>query len=325
MKAMPECSLFKHGMTISTNGGTRPCCAFAMTDVPTVRYDEDWTTRHNAWHEQSLTEWLPNCRACKTDEEAGQRSLRQIYNAEFEYAQGIALWDLKINNTCNLACRMCHATSSSVWEQIYKDNSDLDSYYGGAPKHRWWRDSVDMLHEMVDVKKLKFTGGEPFLVPQVRKIVQGLIDMDVASGVVLQLTTNGTQQLDSWYPLFAQFKHVELIVSIDAIGARYEYIRAGADWQQVSSNVEHINRTKPSNVRFEVQCLPMALNKGYTHEVEKWAKEVGTEWHLATPLFDPDFLSEQALTDPVLRKRMIEQLEIQDRVHGTDWREFINE
>ena len=42
-------------------------------------------------------------------------------------------------------------------------------------------------------KKVKFTGGEPFLIPQVRRIVEGLIDRDVAGAVTLQLTTNGKQ------------------------------------------------------------------------------------------------------------------------------------
>ena len=69
----------------------------------------------------------------------------------------------------------------------------------------------------------------------------------------------------------------------------------------------------------------MALNHGYTQEVEQWAKQLGAFYHTATPLFDPDFLSIKALTDPELRKRMVEQLNIQDRIHGTDWREFINE
>lgn len=325
MKAMPECSLFKHGITISPNGGTRPCCAFAMTGVPNIKFNEDWQTRHTAWHEQSIDSWVPNCRACKTDEESGQKSLRQIYNKELQYAEGIALWDLKINNTCNLSCRMCHATSSSVWETIYKENPDLDRYYGDPPPKRWWKESIDLLDKMVDAKKVKFTGGEPFLIPQVRRIVEGLIDRDIAGAVTLQLTTNGTQNIDSWYPLFAEFKKVELIVSVDAVGPRFEYIRVGADWNQVSSNVEHIQRTKPDNVYFEVQCLPMALNHGYTQEVEQWAKQLGAFYHTATPLFDPDFLSIKALTDPELKKRMVEQLNIQDRIHGTDWREFINE
>ena len=323
---MPKCLLFKHGITISPNGGTRPCCAFAMDNVPHIRYNEDWQTRHNEWYEQSLNEWLPNCRQCHDQERSGQHSMRTRYNKEFEYAEGIKLWDLKINNTCNLACRMCHATSSSIWEQIIKNNSDsFDEYYGGPPKRKWWRDSVDFLNEMIDSRLIKFTGGEPFLIPQVKQIVEGLIDMDVASGMILQITTNGTVDISTWYKLFEQFESVELIASIDAVGPRYEYIRVGASWDRVSSNVESIQKNKPKNCYLQIQCLPMALNEGYTHLVEQWARDTGADYELVTPLYDPEFLRPEALTNPELKLKMIEQLEIQDRIHGTNWRDFIDE
>lgn len=325
---MARCLMFKHAMTIGPTGGTRPCCAFDTRDVETVTLDQDWQTRHEAWYQQSLEGWvMPGCRQCHDQENLyNQRSMRQRYNREFQNAQGIKHWDLKINNTCNLACRMCDATSSSTWQRIVADNpeSGLAEHYKFSPKNKWWRDSVGLVDQMYDASYVKFTGGEPFLIPQVRKIVQSLIDRDIAPAVTLQFTTNGTQDMSSWMAMFAKFQRVELIVSVDAVGDRYEYIRQGASWEQVNTNIAKLVDKKLDNMDIAIHCLPQALNTGYTHLVEEWADSMGVECEVVSALYEPDFMTPQAATDPVLRRKLIEQLEVMDRLHGTDWRDFLD-
>jgi len=326
---MSKCLLFKHGMTIGPTGGTRPCCAFNTNGIKTIRFDEDWKTRHDEWYDESSSDWvMPGCRQCHDQETIyNHNSMRQRYNREFKDAEGIKLWDLKINNTCNLACRMCDPTSSSQWERIAKENNPdgLDEYYKQVPPSKWWRDSISLLDEMYDASYVKFTGGEPFLIPQVKQIVEGLVEKDIAPAVTLQFTTNGTQDITNWYPLFKKFKGVELIVSIDATEERYEYIRAGANWKQVSNNVTNIKKYCPSNMHIDIHCLPQALNVGYTHLVEEWASSLGLRCEVVSALYEPEFMRPEALSDPILKNKLIKQLEILDKVHGTNWRNFIDE
>lgn len=327
MLAMPECKIFDHGVCIGPSGAVRPCCAFMTAGIPNMSWSEDWKPRHEAWRDESKTKWLDQCIECKQDEEINGHSLRMYYNEELEYAEGIKYWDLKINNTCNLACRMCDPTSSSTWQQIVSDNRDkgLNRHYIKPVMSKWHKEAKDFLPRMVDATHVKFTGGEPFLIPQVKQIIEGLIDMDVAAAVNLQLITNGTHDISKWKPLFQEFKRVNISISLDAIGKRYEYIRPGSSWQQVSANVLEWNRQKGKNDNIWITALPMILNKDHLWEIEEWCTQNGLDFGAASPCINPAFLRTTAWDTPELRSEFITQMEILDKIHNTNWRDFINE
>jgi len=327
MLAMPECKIFDHGVCVGPTGAVRPCCAFMTAGIPNMRWEENWRPRHDAWREESKTKWLDQCIECKQDEEINGDSLRMYYNEELKYAEGIKYWDLKINNTCNLACRMCDPTSSSIWQQIATADTDkqLASHYHNKVTGKWHKEAKDFLYRMVDATHVKFTGGEPFLIPQVKKIIEGLIDMDVAGAVNLQLITNGTHNISQWNHLFAKFKRVNISISLDAIGKRYEYIRPGASWEQVSTNVLEWNASKGKNSNIWITALPMILNKDHLWEVEEWCSTNKLDFGAASPCINPAFLRTTAWEDPKLRVKFIQQMEILDKLHNTNWRDFINE
>ena len=113
---------------------------------------------------------LMHAHGCKTVEERDGHSYRTTYNKkleDFDAQQGILFWDLKINNTCNLACRICSAFASSTWEQIVKDpaNSGLGAHYGKIRGNRWHKEVKDLTHELDGAMEIKFTGGEPTMIP----------------------------------------------------------------------------------------------------------------------------------------------------------------
>ena len=192
---MPECAIFKHGVVIDTTSTIRPCCAWlSKPDEELLYFDDDWQTRHAEWGKQSETEWLDGCAECKLSEEQTGKSLRTMYNKEFENEVGIKHWDLKINNTCNFSCRMCHPGSSSKWANLIRDNKEYNWYGYEAryeePKTRWTKKALEFTPLMLDAKIIKFTGGEPLMIPQVKKIIQRLIDEDVSSNIELNLFNN---------------------------------------------------------------------------------------------------------------------------------------
>lgn len=321
---MPKCLAFDHAITIGPGGNVRPCCVWQdQPGEPSMRYWDDWESRHTAWGKLMEQDWLPQCRACKNYEDQGQGSYRTSLNRLLAGTQGIAYWDLKINNTCNLACRMCDSWSSSKWEQ-YADTPGIFKMYKIPQDNRWHRESLNILAEMVDAKVVKFTGGEPMLIPQVRRIVQTLVDEDIAPAIELTLVTNGMQDFTSWLPLFEKFKHVQITVSVDAIGKRYEYIRPHASWDQVQSNVLYLSNNRTNNMTIVIACLRMVLNQNHMHEVEDWAKLNDFDFR-PDQILDPEWLKPDVMSDPELRSEFITQMEIMDSLHGTNWRDFVNE
>ena len=218
---MPECLMFEHGLTLGPSGAVRPCCAFEVSGE-NLFINDDWKKRHLEWAQQSKTKWLSGCEECRLAEKQNGHSLRTFANQALKNKYGIVYWDLKINNTCNLACRMCDSWNSSTWERIVKQNPDIDKVYHGQKKDSWHKDIDQLLPLLLDAKIVKFTGGEPFLIPQVKKVIDYLIDTETNQIIELSFTTNGTQDITDWIPKLKEFKSVNIIFSIDAIGFRFE-------------------------------------------------------------------------------------------------------
>ena len=321
---MPSCSIFKNGITISPTGAVRPCCAFEVKrDTKNLYWDEDWQTRHAEWSKRSETEWLDECAECKLSEELTGKSLRTMYNERLDNEVGIKHWDFKINNTCNFACRMCNQTSSSTWANIVRDNeAEWEPYYDVKHTTRWASEAIGFTDQMIDASYVKFTGGEPFMIQQVKKIILRLIDEDVAQAITLELITNGSHDLRVWSHLFEKFKRVNINISIEAVGDRYEYIRPGSSWLTTSENAVIFNKQKPENTYLTVTILPMVFNRNNLDEVVDWCKDNKIVHHVSTPVITPGFMSPDAMKDGLLRKRLIEQSKILDKIHGTNYQDF---
>lgn len=312
---MPKCAAFNKSLTIGPRGTARPCCAFE--DTVDLYITDDWRAAHKRLGERSESEWLSNCVECKQAEDNGQRSLRQMFNNfNWHLESGVEYFDFKINNTCNLACRMCDGTSSSTWTSIIKNNPDKNwttHLKNSARTVTGWHNDVDkVLIELYTAQVVKFTGGEPFLVPQVKDMLEFMIEQDIAYICDLQFITNGTVDISKYYNLLKEFNCVTILVSVDAIGERFEFIRQGASWNQVSENI--LNIREHANVI--VTCLPNVFNKNHIHEVEEWCKENNLTFNQATDLINPEYLRPDA-TD------YTEQMTILDEIHGTDHKKFL--
>ena len=322
---MPKCSIFKNGVTIGPTGAVRPCCAFEVKKgTQNLYWDDDWPTKHAEWGKRSETEWLEECAECELSEKLTRRSLRTRYNEVLVDEVGIKQWDLKINNTCNFACRMCDRTSSSTWANIVRDNkAEWDPYYAAPKEGAWVKKSLEFSHLMLDATIVKFTGGEPLMIPQVKKIIQRLIDEDVAPGITLELITNGSHDLRVWSHLFEKFERVNINISIEAIGSRYEYIRPGSSWLTTSENTVIFNKQKPANTHLTVTVLPMVFNHNNMDDVVSWAKENNIDVSISTPVIRPAFMSPDAMNNKKLREQLIGQSKIMDKIHGTNYLDFI--
>lgn len=328
---MPKCHYTKHAMTVRSNGTVEPCCAWRNVDTPAIMYTDEilWKAKFNNITRELKTGWPAGCIECKVGEELGKTShrSRSLKDKTFTKAKGIVYWDFKLNTTCNLACKMCGAHSSSTWKrEVIKHRNLRRTYHAdGLNNIKSFKEDDGLKIEefypyLVDARWVKFTGGEPFLIPEVKKCVEYLIEAGISKNIKLHFITNGTQDITKWMPLLEKFKSVWLTVSVDAMGDLYEYIRWGASWEQTSNNLKQINKLKPSNTKMIVTPLPMSLNYGRIKELTDWCDDHGMEYNIPIECIEPAIMSPKAVHDAELKEKLIEHLSKLDYIYGTDYK-----
>jgi glutamate-1-semialdehyde 2,1-aminomutase len=108
----------------------------------------------------------------------------------------------------------------------------------------WYMDDAkvfdDALKSVDTLERLYITGGEPLINDRVADILGYLVDTGAASHIHLELSTNCTSVDARYIERIKKFKQVELLLSLDAVGDTYEYIRYPARWSVVEANVRKL-------------------------------------------------------------------------------------
>lgn len=253
---------------LNTEGDVFPCC---------VSWDPARSSRVGWLKDNTLEELFNNnfmkqlrldmlngverndvCKNCLSREKGGFVSARQGYNNDFKdeidvlvaktqpdgYVEPvIKSWDIRFSNLCNLKCRSCGPLFSTSWAH----EQGLDQSKLFAIKD----DSIDPLENQYEnVEKIYFAGGEPFIMPEHFRTLQELIDRGRSKDIQIvynsnltKLNYNNHDLLEYW----SQFKKVVIGASIDAIGARAEYIRHGVPWKTIEKNLQIL-------IEFKEQC-----------------------------------------------------------------------
>jgi sulfatase maturation enzyme AslB (radical SAM superfamily) len=197
-------------------------------------------TLTEAWDSRTRHEiGVDSCNACFDLERTGTKSQRQRYNLNLASVQPMGeqprVLIVKPGNTCNLACRMCNAETSSGW---YKDSFSLaqqDGYAGtiaeytrefdhirdGFSKHNteFWETFTQWMDNIV---QLDIYGGEPMLMPALFDSLSRVKNKDAH----ITLHTNGTIFNEDYLLTLREFRKVNLHISVDSDCAKeLEYIR----------------------------------------------------------------------------------------------------
>tara|TARA_B110000503_G_scaffold137856_1_gene222855 strand:- start:2234 stop:3418 length:1185 start_codon:yes stop_codon:yes gene_type:complete len=256
---------------INTNGRNRLCCNAVTSESKFLDGFKDYwigdelTTVRN---EMIAGKKPAACVSCWKKESIGVKSLRQQFIDNYKTRNewdtfckeiySIKTYpielDLKLGNYCNLSCRMCSSFSSSTYanefKKIYNDTGidyGINSYEKDFVQSKWYNDPVfvNTIKEIIDngLRQLKFTGGEPLMVPAVKTLLTYCIDQNKSKDIDLVLITNGTLLTTEWIETLNQFKHVSFILSIDGVEDTFEYIRHPAKWSQMNDVFKLINDT----------------------------------------------------------------------------------
>jgi hypothetical protein len=169
-----------------------------------------------------------------------------------------------LSNRCNLGCVMCTPALSSR----------LRSEAGMAPMPSPYDEQffADLEPFLADLKVAKFLGGEPFLIPDHRRVWE-MIDRLGASPKI-EVTTNGTV----WTPLVDWVTDrfaVDISVSVDAVTAEtYESIRRGGDFGEMRSNLDRFaDRCRSRGTNLHLSFCLMTHNWWELAPFLVWAEE----------------------------------------------------
>lgn len=291
---MPFCFAPWSNLDISPQGTIGPCCKFQHGHYPDLPININQQGLKDYGHSRTLEDvkndflenrWPVGCERCRIEEENGVQSKRQLDYARWQdhYQRynidhgGLLTASIAFGNTCNLTCITCSPHSSSRWRQEHLQLNKQDI----TPNHFYKHGFVDeLLSISQNIIHLDIPGGEPFLsgVPQQQNLLEQLIDQGHADRIALHYTTNATVWPDQrWWDIWSHFQEIDMQLSLDGIGKRFEYIRYPADWNTVADHVQkYLQEEKQrSNLRLSVSHTVSAYNIYYLTEFLDWCETQG--------------------------------------------------
>ena len=300
------------GIYIAPTGEYSSCCD--MTPVGDYTGIRDFYTSKemNQLRQQLLEGDEPSaCERCWRKERAGLPSSRTNINksklnvptaAHLQAASAapkITMWEIRDNNLCNMACRMCGTFCSSMWNQEVLSNPDITFRHAIGdstvlripdPKHK---DLLKTFSDNIDtVKMLYWAGGEPLINHTHWQILNQLVEAG-RTDVQLRYNTNmlkldyrGQNAIDMWRKFTG---HVGVTVSMDCTGDRAEYARHGTRWTTLADNINHLleyfrggTHVSITSSIYTIDALPDTL---------KWLHSQGVERIIySNVLYTPEYL-----------------------------------
>lgn len=267
------------GLATREDGAVKACCrSHPVGNIKNETLEEVWNNdTMKRIRMQVLNDERPaECAPCFNLEDQGVESLRQRHiagiipearvnlypnalnslNDDYSMPFEIPTMEIKLNNLCNLKCRMCNPLDSTSWKdwdqvtEFYEKegnflisliNEVVDTpgkYIGPFDNSiNWWNSFEKLLPHF---KRVEFAGGEPLMDPYHYKILDKLAEY--GDNIEIKYATNGTtlgikggRTIHDYWP---KFKSVAVNVSIDGIGKSYEYIRGNADWDTLIENIK---------------------------------------------------------------------------------------
>jgi radical SAM protein with 4Fe4S-binding SPASM domain len=275
------------------------------------------------------------CISCWDLERSGAKSLRQnaaemypdvdsnniINNIEEDGSypiKNLQSIEIRFDNICNLMCRHCSPTYSSIWEQKAKRDPILMGQMKKVGTYRELEKHVSLTQEIIDevvslspnLTELMITGGEPLFHDKHYDFLERILPE--ANHITLQYNSNfstldykGKSILDLW----KHFKRVSIRVSLDAYPEIYEYVRVRGNLSIAEDNIK--KALQLSNIQLSATMTANLLNITRATEIAKYYYSMGVDYHTSIVQF-PRPLNPKLLP-PALKEKVT-----------NDWDELIN-
>ena len=251
-------------LSVHPKGIVKTCCMSTKNLVT----DSGETTVNNAsilefWNSKDRQQMINDlnngikineCKACWQEEDAGKESKRIRDNKT--HSNSITgtdmlpiVMDLSMGNLCNLKCRICSSTHSTPWmiEEAARQFPTDKQKYLQHPRWKIAKDSFDYENNFLwdditallpNVTKFDFAGGEPFYIEKHWSIVSKCVEEGWSKKQHIHYNTNGTIYPEKYIDLLNEFKIVDIQISSDGVGKKFEYCRHPAVWEEVEENID---------------------------------------------------------------------------------------
>jgi MoaA/NifB/PqqE/SkfB family radical SAM enzyme len=312
------CTLAWTGLSISPVGAMSPCCLFEKSiresDENIYRiYKDSVEEAYNSPFMRSIREKMlkgeevEGCKQCYINEAHGGISLRKRANNEhWEQTDDYSLdgphtpssLDLKLNNKCNLKCRMCQPRDSHLihteFKKIIKEDRSFNNYQNTRmddPELQIdldditdWEDEKEFVKKytklLPNIKKIAIVGGEPLLIDAVYKVLDLAVALGYARNIFIVITTNlvsiRSEKIKKYYPHFAK---ILFNISMDATGKELEYIRYPSKEDKILANLRELYNAPEvnKNIFFMFALTSQAYNALYLVNIFKMIEELEAE------------------------------------------------
>lgn len=295
-------------LDMEPGGRAAPCCR-----INTRFGNLNHATVNEIFHSQELValrqkiltgQRATECSACWQTESLGSTSLRQHalnkYGRQL-FESGVLdtprLLDITLtpHSTCDFKCRICSAAQStaisaeimttgsaaekSKVKQILRQNLPLS----------WTRLTQLFAQEVfADITNLHILGGEPFLWSRLPDFLAMVAEHTHNRPVALTINTNGNHCPDIVTKLPMWFKSVEILISLDDLGERFELQRGGR-WADVETVIKQFAAQRSQSFMVKFACSVSLLNVLYLDQLVDFANglDIDLVWNYVQ---DPEFL-----------------------------------
>lgn len=271
------------------DGRAYPCCLGEMWQpIGSLREN----TIEEVWNDEPMRNMRKNmlagkeckeCTKCYELEKTGFFSMRNSFSKDFGHLIelvddtnddgsldefNLRYFDVRFSNLCNLRCRTCGPIFSSNWYndhiKLYGRKPDVlgremaSVEYAGRHKYDIWE---QMQQHIPYLEQIYFAGGEPLIMEEHYMILKELVARKMFH-VRLIYNTNFSvfrYKDQDVFELWKLFDSVSVGASLDASGARGEYLRKGLVWSEVEENRRRMMKICP-NVDFYVSSTVSLYN-----------------------------------------------------------------
>jgi uncharacterized Fe-S cluster-containing radical SAM superfamily protein len=201
------------------------------------------------------------CNYCYIKEDAGLESARKNHNQRWYVSNPLSViekfnpvyLDIRLNNICNLKCRMCSSYFSSAIADEENKIFGITNNFSAIKYQQRTASLTEILEYATCAERIYFAGGEPLLSKEHYDILHQLINCGNTNLEIFYNTNFTTLQYQNFsvLNLWNQFSDITVGASLDAQGPVAEYIRNGTKWENIESNLSLLKKYCP-HVKFTV-------------------------------------------------------------------------
>lgn len=234
------------------------CCNLDMKMIPNeVDVDFVESMKHEITQEKKLP---AACHLCSSVEKTGAQSERikffvgaeDEFNLNFSqnFDKGEFQVGMKFSNKCNLACRSCNEYDSSLWSEKMRKSLpyiERNAQHDITENPMYWQSMTDMIRQKYATTTnfmIHPIGGETMIQPGFQKLLNWMIEENLAENTEILLTTSLAANLEDWRETFLKFKGVKLLSSIDSVHENYHYVRWPAKFSRIQRNLDEIEKVE---------------------------------------------------------------------------------